>query len=254
LPGSPAINAGDPTAIAGTGATPSYDQRGAPFSRVVGGRIDIGAVEFQSNPLPGDYNFNGIVDAADYSVWRDTLGLTTDLRADGSGPIVGVPNGIVDQADFDFWKSQFGNTLVSGAGASSEQPGASSEAVLSEPVAPVGVALGVVAAAPPTGSVPSTTPFRLPPSALRLGWNQQSAITNQQYLPNPHSNLAPRSSLLASQSAHDSALLLWLAAQPHSIRPHAAAAATRANEITDDAVRSLFDQVDSAVDELAVNS
>ncbi len=27
-----------------------------------------------------DYNGNGIVDAADYTVWRDTLGSTTDLR------------------------------------------------------------------------------------------------------------------------------------------------------------------------------
>ena len=33
--------------------------------------------------LPGDYNINGVVDAADYTVWRDTLGSRTDLRADG---------------------------------------------------------------------------------------------------------------------------------------------------------------------------
>ena len=26
-----------------------------------------------------------MVDAADYSVWRDTLGSTNDLRADGNG-------------------------------------------------------------------------------------------------------------------------------------------------------------------------
>ena len=31
----------------------------------------------------GDYNSNGIVDAADYTVWRDTLGSLTDLRANG---------------------------------------------------------------------------------------------------------------------------------------------------------------------------
>ena len=108
LPGSPAINVGG-----SLGTTPpQFDERGTPFARVVGGRIDIGAVESQPNPLPGDYNFNGIVDAADYSVWRDTLGSTTDLRADSSGPTVGTPNGIVDQADYDFWKSHFGNTLA----------------------------------------------------------------------------------------------------------------------------------------------
>ena len=38
----------------------------------------------------GDYNGDGKVDAADYTVWRDTLGSTTDLRADGNG------NGSID--------------------------------------------------------------------------------------------------------------------------------------------------------------
>ena len=76
LPGSPATGAGDPAAVAGVGGVPLYDQRGAPWSRVVGGRLDIGAVESQPNPLLGDYNFNGLVDPADYTVWRDTLGST----------------------------------------------------------------------------------------------------------------------------------------------------------------------------------
>ena len=39
-------------------------------------------VTFSSLPL-GDYNQDGTVDAADYTVWRDTLGSTTDLRANG---------------------------------------------------------------------------------------------------------------------------------------------------------------------------
>jgi len=57
--GSPAIDAGDPTAVAGVADTPEYDQRGANFTRVVdapgvndndGLRIDIGAVELQPAP------------------------------------------------------------------------------------------------------------------------------------------------------------------------------------------------------------
>src|SRR5262249_21693161 len=49
LPGSPAIDAGDPNAVAGVGTVPQYDQRGFPYTRVIdgdgdgGSRIDIGA-------------------------------------------------------------------------------------------------------------------------------------------------------------------------------------------------------------------
>ena len=73
-------------------------------------RIDIGAFELQPIPpaLPGDYNHNNVVDAADYTVWRDMLG-TSGLAlyegADGSG------DGMVDAADYGVWKSHFGQTL-----------------------------------------------------------------------------------------------------------------------------------------------
>ncbi len=45
---SPAINAGDPNFV----PPPYYDQRGEGYPRVRGGRIDIGAVEFQSAASP----------------------------------------------------------------------------------------------------------------------------------------------------------------------------------------------------------
>lgn len=70
--------------------------------------------------LPGDYNNDEVVDAADYTVWRDRLGSmgSPGIPADGSGPIEGIPDGVVDQFDYTFWKSQFGASsnaaLVSG--------------------------------------------------------------------------------------------------------------------------------------------
>ena len=48
LAGSPAIDAGDPNFT----PPPSYDQRGAPFHRVVNGRIDVGSFEVQAGSTP----------------------------------------------------------------------------------------------------------------------------------------------------------------------------------------------------------
>jgi hypothetical protein len=67
-----------------------------------------------SSPVLGDYNQNGIVDAADYTVWRDTVGSTADLRANGDN--TGASAGKIDSADYAVWKSQFGAHSGSGAG------------------------------------------------------------------------------------------------------------------------------------------
>jgi T5SS/PEP-CTERM-associated repeat protein len=76
--------------------------------------------------LAGDYNGNGVVDAADYTTWRDMFGQTgTALAADGSGPSFGTPDGVVDYFDYDFWKTNFGNTMSNGAGAANIAPGES---------------------------------------------------------------------------------------------------------------------------------
>ena len=63
--------------------------------------------------LPGDYNQNGIVDADDYTVWRDHLGQSFQL--DNEGP--GITPGMVTNEDYNFWKSRFGDSLGSGSGA-----------------------------------------------------------------------------------------------------------------------------------------
>lgn len=63
-------------------------------------------VQINVTGVLGDYNHDGIVDAADYVVWRDTLGqVGNNQAADGN------QNGIVDQADYDIWSSNYGNTF-----------------------------------------------------------------------------------------------------------------------------------------------
>jgi hypothetical protein len=67
--------------------------------------------------LTGDYNGNGTVDAADYSVWRNSLNQSgSALAADGNG------NGRIDTGDYTLWKTNFGRT--GGAGSASDLPAA----------------------------------------------------------------------------------------------------------------------------------
>jgi len=67
------------------------------------------------SPL-GDYNRDGVVNAGDYTIWRDTLGSTTDLRANGNN--IRGSAGVIDQADYLIWKANFGTSGL-GAGAGS---------------------------------------------------------------------------------------------------------------------------------------
>jgi hypothetical protein len=53
--------------------------------------------------LPGDYNENGVVDAADYVVWRDNLGTNFELPNRGPGI-----TGAVSESDYNTWRANFG--------------------------------------------------------------------------------------------------------------------------------------------------
>ncbi len=80
--------------------------------------------------VPGDYNQDGTVNAADYTVWRDHLGSGTSLPNDdtaGVGP-----------DDYTRWKTHFGESTGSGAIANAAVP---------EPAASVLLAVAIVAIA-----------------------------------------------------------------------------------------------------------
>jgi hypothetical protein len=60
--------------------------------------------------LAGDYNENKVVDAADYTRWRDNLGSATALPNDDT-PGVGAD-------DFTRWKNNFGMSIPGGGSVS----------------------------------------------------------------------------------------------------------------------------------------
>jgi hypothetical protein len=86
------------------------------------GNIEVGQTVFAEfevsavTNLAGDYNGNGVVDAADYVVWRNHEGSEFDLPNRD-------PNltGDIGQADYAFWVANFGNS-ASGAAPSARIP------------------------------------------------------------------------------------------------------------------------------------
>lgn len=73
------------------------------FSLLVGG--DSVVLQAVGALLAGDYNSDGVVNIADYTVWRDNLGAPAGtLDNDTTGGTIGA-------AQYDLWKSNFGATL-----------------------------------------------------------------------------------------------------------------------------------------------
>jgi hypothetical protein len=66
----------------------------------------------------GDFNADGTVDAADYSVWRDAVGAADDSSLHHRGD--GLPG--VDGGDYAIWKLHFGESAETGELAAVQAP------------------------------------------------------------------------------------------------------------------------------------
>ena len=78
--------------------------------------VDQTLLVIEAEPtIPGDYNHDGTVDAADYVVWRDNEGTNNPLPNDPIG-------GTIGPAQFDQWRASFGQTAGNGAGADVNAP------------------------------------------------------------------------------------------------------------------------------------
>ncbi|MCA9187649.1 MAG: CAP domain-containing protein [Pirellulaceae bacterium] len=82
----------------------SYDKLFTDLNFSNGENQKLDWIASTTTELLGDYNANGTVDAADYTVWKDNFGSTSALDPDGNN------NGVVDAADYTIWKDNFGNT------------------------------------------------------------------------------------------------------------------------------------------------
>ncbi len=81
--------------------------------------IDIGWEVGPAPPMgvPGDYSGNGVVDAADYTRWRDLNGT--------AGPLTNrdpAASGNINAADYTYWKNRFGNTSAIPASSAVPEP------------------------------------------------------------------------------------------------------------------------------------
>ena len=177
-----------------TGLPPGLSIWNSDFGRYIGGQLAAGSsatspynvhisvtngqttdeITFQwvVDPIaiPGDYNLGGRVDAADYVIWRKTLGqtgVTPYAGADGNG------NGQIGPEDYNVWRSNFGQSLPPSGGA-----GAALPSIESAPALDSGIALrssaadsttSIVVANEPIGSQVSST--LLPAQRSRLDKN-----------------------------------------------------------------------------------
>ena len=69
--------------------------------------------------LAGDFNNDGFVDGADYTVWRNNLG--TNFNLNGNGDESAGSAGIVNEADYSWWRQHYGNSNEGGGGLGNRQ-------------------------------------------------------------------------------------------------------------------------------------
>jgi T5SS/PEP-CTERM-associated repeat protein len=134
----PAVGSQYTILTAGAGLTSAF-QNSASLRSVAGGSLvhwsltaGAGALLLNAaaiTALPtGDYNGNGVVDLADYTVWRNSVGMI-DLAADGNH------DGQIDALDYNVWKANFGMSLGGGALAAEPSPAPEPTTIVSSLIA-----------------------------------------------------------------------------------------------------------------------
>ena len=107
------------TAVVPAGATIGDVRFSTFFGPFAGGQVLIDNVQLLRNlAIPGDYNGDSRVDAADYVVWRNTLG--QNVVAGGGAD--GNRDGVINQEDYVVWRAAFGTTSANSRSAVANLP------------------------------------------------------------------------------------------------------------------------------------
>lgn len=116
-PGSPATAAGR-RVFFGAG-----DYHGSDLT-ADGFKLFDAAIAWSATRLPGDFNQDGVVDAADYVVFRNNAGTTNVLPNDNglAGTVNSVTGVVIGQAHYDLWRANFGSSAAVGSLAAAAVP------------------------------------------------------------------------------------------------------------------------------------
>jgi hypothetical protein len=166
----------------------------------------MGAFEYDPTPalLLGDYNADGMVNSADYTVWRDSLGATIALP--NEDPLVSP--GQVTTEDYQVWKDNFGPALP----AAVQVPVAASKLIDADDISTTAIDAAFGMFESPRSSTPSARLTRITSES-----NSGDAATQLALLlldrSTQHSEANYDSDDTAPRTSHDTSLKLTLAAE-----------------------------------------
>lgn len=86
----------------------AFPDNGSGNNATISALTVLGDVTGDLPGLPGDYNNDGVVNLADYTVWRDNLGASDETALNGNGD-----GGGITVSDYTYWKSRFGDSNMS---------------------------------------------------------------------------------------------------------------------------------------------